>query len=44
MKSIEFAIYNFLLEMLKALKPDYTSDDLEIVRKASKRLAKALEL
>ena len=44
MKSIETAIYYFLLEMIKKFKPGYTMEDLDELRKASKRLAKALEL
>ena len=44
MKSIETAIYYFLLEMIKKIKPGYTMEDLDELRKASKRLAKALEL
>ncbi len=44
MKSIETALYYFLLDMLKKFKPGYTMEDLDELRKASKRLAKALEL
>ena len=44
MKSTETAIYYFLLEIAKKFKPDYTSEDLEVLRKEAKRLTKALEL